>query len=83
MISSCRLRYGVGFEAMTWHLFHLGYLEHSEEEAEELAHEDDGLDVSGFEAPSSDVLARRVDAALAQHAISAGRAQILLGVARP
>lgn len=62
---------------MTWHLFHLGYLDFPEDVAEELAHEDDGLDVSGFEAPGVDTLSRRLDDALARHAISEGRARIL------
>jgi hypothetical protein len=83
VISSCRLKYGVGFEAMTWHLFHLGYFDFSEEVAEELAHEDDGLDVSGFEAPPADALSRRIDSALARHSISEGRARILRNVALP
>jgi Zn-dependent peptidase ImmA (M78 family)/transcriptional regulator with XRE-family HTH domain len=77
MISSCRLKYGVGFEAMTWHLFHLGHFDFSEDVAEELAHEDDGLDVSGFEAPAADVLSRRIDDALARHSITEGRARLL------
>jgi Zn-dependent peptidase ImmA (M78 family) len=83
VISSCRLKYGVGFEAMTWHLFHLDYFDFSEDVAEELAHEDDGLDVSGFEAPPTDSLARRIDEALARHAISEGRARILRDVTLP
>lgn len=83
VISSCRQKYGVGFEAMTWHLFHLGYLDVPEEVAEELAREDDGLDVSGFEAPPSDALSRRIEDALARHLISEGRARILRDVALP
>lgn len=83
VISSCRMRYGVGFEAMTWHLFHLGYLDFVEEVAEELAHEGDGLDAAGFEAPPVDGLARRIDAALARHAISEGRARILRDITLP
>jgi transcriptional regulator with XRE-family HTH domain len=82
-ISSCRLEYGVGFEAMTWHLFHLGFLDLVEDAAEELAHEDDGLGVSGFEAPPADALSRRLDDALARHAISEGRARILRDVTLP
>jgi transcriptional regulator with XRE-family HTH domain len=83
VISSCRLKYGVGFEAMTWHLFHLDYFKFPEEVAEELVHEDDGLDVSGFEASPTDSLARRIDEALARHAISEGRARILRDVTLP
>lgn len=83
VISSCRLKYGVGFEAMTWHLFHLGYLDLPEGVVEELAHEDDGLDVSGFEAPPADALSRRIDDALARHSISEGRARILRDVTLP
>jgi transcriptional regulator with XRE-family HTH domain len=83
VISSCRMKYGIGFEAMTWHLFHLGYLDMPEDVVEELAHEDDGLDASGFEAPPADSLARRIEEALARHAISEGRARILRDVTLP
>jgi transcriptional regulator with XRE-family HTH domain len=83
VISSCRLRYGVGFEAMTWHLFHLRYLDLSEDAAEALAHEDDGLDVSGFESLPTDSLSRRIDDALARHEISEGRARILRNPSLP
>jgi transcriptional regulator with XRE-family HTH domain len=81
VISSCRLKYGVGFEAMTWHLFHLGYFDFPEDAVEEIAHDDDGLDAAGFESPPTDSLARRIDEALARHAISEGRARILRDVA--
>ncbi len=83
VISSCRLKFGVGFEAMTWHLFHLGHFDFPEDVAEELAHEDDGLRVSRFEAPPADTLSRRIDDALARHSISEGRARILRDVTVP
>lgn len=78
VISDCRVRFGVGFQAMTWHLFHLDFFDFDEPLVEELAHEGDGLDVAGFESPPSDVLRRRIETALTRHTISEGRARILL-----
>jgi transcriptional regulator with XRE-family HTH domain len=78
VVSECRAKFGVGFQAMTWHLYHLKFFDFSEEQAEELAHDDDGLDVVGFETPStSDPLQDRINVALRDHIISEGRARIL------
>lgn len=82
VVSKCRARFGVGFEAMTWHLFHLNFFEFPEDQAEELAHENDGLDVSGFESPApADSLQSRIELALRNQVISEGRARILSRVA--
>ncbi len=79
VVSACRLEFGIGFQAMTWHLFHLKFFEFPEEQVADLAQEDDGLDVSGFESPMvDDPLKSRVEAALRDHLISEGRSQILL-----
>jgi Zn-dependent peptidase ImmA (M78 family) len=75
VISSCRTAYGVGFEAMTWHLFHLGYLDFSEDVAEELAHEDDGLDASGFHARACPALVVTLSRGAGVTAARRGRAR--------
>lgn len=84
VISAARHVFGVGFAAMAWHFFHLRMLDFSEDAVTQLVSEGDGKDVSGFETlPPEDGLERRIHAALAQHAISEGRARVLRGTGTP
>src|SRR5438105_10420095 len=79
IVTQLRQTFGVGFQAMTWHLFHLDYLDLSEDEVARLASSQDDITVNGFEHPwPADDLARRVTVALARDAISEERARLLL-----
>jgi transcriptional regulator with XRE-family HTH domain/Zn-dependent peptidase ImmA (M78 family) len=79
-VSFWRRHFGIGFQAMTWHLFHLGYFNFHEDEVAKLASYGDGLEVSGFEdAGSKDGLQARVEEALRRDAISGERARLILG----
>ena len=77
-VTRCRVHFGIGFEAMTWHLFHLEYFSFPEEEVAKLASYGDGIDVSGFETSLvRDSLHNRVLEALRRDAISAERARLI------
>ena len=76
-ISRCRTHFGIGFEAMTWHLFHLEYFSFHDEVAK-LPSYGDGIDVTGFETSVvRDSLQTRVQEALRRDAISAERARLI------
>jgi Zn-dependent peptidase ImmA (M78 family) len=80
MVTRLRTQFGIGFEAMAWHLFHLEYFNFHEDDVAALSSYGDGLDVAGFEdGVGRDGLHRRVQAALRRDAISGERARTILG----
>lgn len=80
LVQKARELFGLGPEAMAWHLHHLSYIK-SEETAAALIRESAGDTLAGFEAePRMDGLERRVSAAVHSGRISTGRARELLGL---
>ena len=84
IVTNLRLRFGIGFQAMAWHLFHLYYFSFHEDDVIKLASYGDELDPTGFETDvGRDGLHRRVQNALKKDLITGERARTLLGEYTP
>jgi len=80
LVRKARHLFGMGFEAMAWHLFNLGYLQY-QETVLALLKAPDQDEVAGFETDMTlDGLERRAQAALYGDLISEARYRELLGL---